>query len=193
MSTFQLFFQLGFEHILDPEGYDHILFVIALCAGYFLKDWLRIVILVTAFTIGHSLTLALAALNIIQFNVAVIEFLIPLSILITLAHNLVRPIKKFHRKFSAKYFYALFFGLIHGLGFSNYLRSILGKDASIVEQLLAFNIGLEVGQLIIVFFFMVFTFVFTQVLNIKRRDWVIGVSCLTAGLTIPILIENIFW
>ncbi len=155
MTEFQLYFNLGKDHILDfLNGYDHILFIIALCALYLLRDWKKVLILVTAFTIGHSVTLALSALHIINVKAALIEFLIPLTIFITAVSNIFKNEENLdNRLLQLNYFYALFFGLIHGLGFSYYLRSILGRDRSIITQLFAFNIGLELGQIIIVVIF----------------------------------------
>jgi hypothetical protein len=185
MSEFELYFKLGMEHILDVNGYDHILFVVALAALHLLKDWKKVLILVTAFTIGHSITLALSTLKVVNINPDLIEFLIPVTILITAIANLF---KKFDlqkpRSMSLNYFFALFFGLIHGLGFSNYLKSILGRDASIVKQLLAFNLGLEVGQLIIVAFFLVASFVFVNILSVRRRDWAMVISSAIAGISL---------
>src|SRR5689334_23831032 len=156
MTEFQLYFGLGKDHILDySNGYDHILFVIALCALYQMRDWRQVLVLVTAFTLGHSITLALSTLRIINVKVELIEFLIPITIFITAASNIFRREDSFSgRAVQINYFYAAFFGLIHGLGFSNYLRSILGKDKTIVSQLLAFNLGLEFGQIIIVAVFL---------------------------------------
>src|SRR5690606_34360672 len=142
--------------------YDHILFVIALCCTYFVADWRKVVVLVTAFTIGHSLTLALSVFNLIRVNTALIEFLIPLTIVVTAFSNVAT--KRRRRRGNTDwltYSYALFFGLIHGLGFSNYLRSLLGKEESIAGPLFAFNIGLELGQLAIVFIVLVISFIGT--------------------------------
>src|SRR6187551_1859470 len=129
MSEFQVYFQEGREHILDWKfGYDHILFVIALSALYLLRDWKKVLILVTAFTIGHSVTLALAALDIIPVNEKLVEFLIPTTIFITAASNLFKNEETIgQRNFHINYAYGLLFGLIHGMGFSNYFRTILGK------------------------------------------------------------------
>ena len=137
MSEFSLYFGLGRDHILDYiNGYDHILFVLALCAIYLVRDWKKILILVTAFTIGHSITLALATLNIISVNSDFIEFLIPLTIFITSFSNLFRKEGSIdNSKVQINYVFALFFGLIHGLGFSNLLRSLLGKESNIVSPL----------------------------------------------------------
>ncbi len=161
MSEFALYFGLGKDHILDyVNGYDHILFVLALCAVYLIHDWKKILILVTAFTIGHSITLALATLNIISFPGNIIEFLIPLTIFITAVGNLFKEESSLTQtKVQINYFFALFFGLIHGLGFSNFLRALLGKNENIVSPLFAFIIGLEFGQVIVVAVFLAISFV----------------------------------
>ncbi|KYG77921.1 MULTISPECIES: HupE/UreJ family protein [Roseivirga] len=193
MSQFSTYFQLGYEHILDVQGYDHILFVIALCAIYQAQDWKKILILVTAFTIGHSITLALSTLNLVNFRTDIIEFLIPVTIFITAFSNLVKKHGSGPAKFSSNYFYALFFGLIHGLGFSNYLKSLLGREENIFTPLLAFNLGLELGQLIIVLFFVIISFVFVGLFNVSKRDWILVVSSAVAGIAITIMIETKFW
>src|SRR5690606_29026597 len=163
-----LYFGLGKDHILDyANGYDHILFVVALCAIYLMRDWKKILILVTAFTIGHSITLALATLKIIVVNAELIEFLIPLTIFITAVANIFRRTEVSDRTTYVNYGFALFFGLIHGMGFSNYLQAILGKNSSIVSQLFAFNVGLEVGQIIIVSVFMVISFILVDLFTLN--------------------------
>lgn len=194
MNEFQLYFGLGKEHILDPNGYDHILFVVALCALYQLSDWRHVLILVTAFTVGHSITLALATLNIISVQSEVVEFLIPLTIFITAVSNILKKGDSFGgRAARINYFYAAFFGLIHGLGFSNFLRSILGRDRSIVSQLLAFNLGLEFGQIIIVVLFLLAGFIFVDILNVSRRDWKLVISSAVAGIALVLMKDKIFW
>ena len=167
MSEFKIYFIEGREHILDyKNGYDHILFVVALCALYIFRDWKRVLVLVTAFTIGHSITLALSTLNLIKVNVELIEFLIPLTIFITAFSNLFKNEESIgDRAIQINYGYALIFGLIHGMGFSNYLKSILGRDRSIVSQLLAFNLGLEFGQIIVVVIFMTLCFLLVDLLE----------------------------
>jgi len=194
LDTFNLYFQLGMEHILDIRGYDHILFVVALTTIYQLKDWKRVLILVTAFTIGHSITLALATLQIIKFNSDLIEFLIPVTIFITATANLLRKkAEQSTKKIQLNYGLALFFGLIHGMGFSNYLRSLLGSDTTIFTQLLAFNVGLEMGQIIIVLSFMVLSFLFVDVIGVSRRDWKLVISSGVAAIATILMIETKFW
>jgi hypothetical protein len=194
MSTFSLYFNLGLTHILDIQGYDHILFVVALCAIYLLRDWKKILILVTAFTIGHSITLALATLNVIPVNAPLIEFLIPVTIFITAVSNIFRKQRAQEAtSLQLNYGFALFFGLIHGMGFSNFLRSLLGRDESIVMQLLAFNLGLELGQIIIVLFLLTASFITVNVLNVSRRDWKMVISSAIAGIALTLMIETSIW
>jgi hypothetical protein len=195
MSEFRLYFELGREHILDyKNGYDHILFVVALCALYIFRDWKRVLVLVTAFTIGHSITLALATLNLISVNVAWIEFLIPLTIFITAFSNLFKNEENIgDRAIQINYGYALVFGLIHGMGFSNYLKSILGRDRSIVSQLLAFNLGLEFGQIIVVVIFMTICFLLVDLFGLNRRDWKMVISSMVAGMALILMKDRIFW
>jgi HupE / UreJ protein len=195
MSEFSLYFDLGKDHILDYlNGYDHILFVLALCAVYLVRDWKKILILVTAFTIGHSITLALATLNIISVSSELIEFLIPLTIFITSFSNLFKKEAGFEKdRGQINYLFALFFGLIHGLGFSNFLRSLLGKESEIVSPLLAFNLGLELGQIIVVILFMAVSFILVDLIKVSRRDVKLVLSSAIAGIALVLLKDRIFW
>jgi hypothetical protein len=191
MTSFEAYLRLGFEHITDLEGYDHILFIIALCAVYGLRDWRRVLVLVTAFTVGHSVTLALATLRLFTYRTEVIEWLIPVTILITAVANLAASGKSdaavLNRYPYTRYGLALLFGLVHGLGFSNFLRSMLGREASLVQPLLAFNIGLEVGQLLIVAAILGVAFVCTRFLGVARRDWTLVVSAAVAGVALTLI------
>ena len=194
MEQFTDYFKDGVQHILDLAGYDHMLFVIALCAIYAAQDWKKILILVTAFTIGHSITLALSTFEIVNFDRDIVEFIIPVTVFITAFSNIVRKQNSMRPGYlNLNYFFGLFFGLIHGLGFSTQLKSLLGRDDSIVTQLLAFNLGLELGQLIIVLIFMVVAFIFTGLFNVARRDWNLVISSAIAGIALTIMMENKFW
>jgi hypothetical protein len=190
MQDFALYFDLGWQHILDWQGYDHILFVAALCGVYLLADWRKVLFLVTAFTIGHSLTLALSVFKVFVFSGAWIEFLIPLTIVCTTLANLKNNDSKL---LNSRYAYAmaLFFGLIHGMGFSNYLSSLLGRDTSIVGELLAFNIGLEFGQLFIVLAILALAHVAVKMFNIKQREWVIFLSAAIFSQAVLMTIKRI--
>jgi len=151
MSVFNLFLETGIKHILDINGFDHILFILTLCAVYSLKQWKNVLVLITAFTIGHSLTLVLATFNIINLSSELVELLIAITILLTALSNIISKSSNFSvRFFIVRYFISFSFGLIHGLGFSTFLRSMLGSQSSILKPLFAFNVGIEIGQLIIV-------------------------------------------
>ena len=168
MDEIGIYLHLGFRHIMDWEAWDHILFVLVLTLRYQWTDWKKLLVLVTAFTVGHSVTLALSTLNWVNFPSAIIEFLIPVTILLTAISNFW--VKSFHfkSKYPLIYFLALFFGLIHGLGFSTYLKSLLGKEESIIGPLFSFNLGLELGQLLIVSLILIISFIFVSILKVKR-------------------------
>ena len=189
MSDFSIYFQLGWQHILDFNGYDHILFVMVLCCSYALKDWKKILWLVTAFTVGHSVTLALAAFKVLNVNSDWIEFLIPVTILITALYNL--PKRRKQRSPALLYSMALAFGFIHGLGFSNYLQSLLGKEANIFWPLLSFNLGLEFGQLIIVFFVILLSELMLKIFSVTNRDWSFFLSSAVVGISLIMALERI--
>lgn len=194
MSSFLLYLQLGFEHISDLNGYDHILFILALCAIYRPEQWRTILILVTAFTVGHSITLALAALNVVVVNAALIEFLIPVTIFLTSIQNVWQSqTNPSPQQLWSRYGMALFFGLIHGLGFSNFFRSLLGREADIVMPLLAFNIGLEVGQLLIVGVIFAVLILLLRLLKIQHASWTYFISGATAGISVILMSETKFW
>ena len=190
---FQTYLQLGFEHISDPKAYDHIVFLIALCAIYRPSEWKRVLILVTAFTIGHSLTLALAVLDLIRFPGDLIEWLIPITILITAFANVMSQksaLSENNSNSRIHYFFALFFGLIHGMGFSNFLRSALmpGQEGQLLPQLFAFNVGIELGQLMIVAMIMGTAFIALNLLKIPQRTWNLFVSGAAAGISVTLLL-----
>ncbi|MEO1082206.1 MAG: HupE/UreJ family protein [Pseudomonadota bacterium] len=194
MHRFPLYLQLGFQHISDLAGYDHILFLVALCAVYRIEQWRNIVILVTAFTIGHSITLALAALGTIVIPSSVIEFLIPTTILLTAIYNVIsRQPTGQPSSMGLNYAMALFFGFIHGMGFSNYFRALLMGDSSIALPLLGFNLGIELGQLLVVAVIVGTAFLFLNVLSVKHREWNLFVSGAAAGMSMILMVETRFW
>ncbi|ATP57558.1 HupE / UreJ protein [Pedobacter ginsengisoli] len=190
MQDFNLYFDLGWHHILDWKGYDHILFLLALCGIYTISDWKRVLILVTAFTVGHSITLALSVLNVVHVNTALIEFLIPVTIMVTSLSNIFNKKPK-PKAIQLKYTLALAFGLIHGMGFSNYLKSLLGKSTSIVIELLAFNLGLEFGQLLIVFGVLILSFILIMIVKIKKWDWTFFLSSAIFGISFVMAAERL--
>ncbi len=196
MSQFSIFLQLGFEHILDFQGFDHILFVVVLCAIYLPSEWRRILILVTAFTIGHSVTLALAAFDIFRLPSDLVEFLIPLTILCTAFSNFLvkQPTSIYVEEKSriqvVRYFLAGGFGLIHGLGFSGHFVSLISGTEGFAGNLLAFTLGIELGQVCIVLAVLMLAFIFIKALHTPRREWNLVVSGIVAGMAFMLLLEN---
>ncbi len=189
MSDMGFYFKLGWDHIMSLDALDHILFVFVLAAIYTIRDWKQVLILVTAFTIGHSITLALSTFNIIEVGSELVEFLIPCTIVFTAITNLFQ--KNFSpKKIQLNYFLALFFGLIHGLGYANNLRFMLAKDQNLGWSLLGFNLGLEAGQIIIVFFILLIAYLFINLLKVQRREWVIFVSAAIFSLALKMAIER---
>jgi hypothetical protein len=192
MHEFWMYTQIGFNHIANLSGMDHILFVAALCIRYQLSDWKKWLILVTAFTIGHSVTLVLSVFNYLDFSTNWIEFLIPVTILITSISNMFVKKFSFNARFPIIYFFALFFGLIHGLGFSFYLKSLLGMQQNVVPALLAFNLGLEIGQILIVMAILVISFIFVTLLKAPRRDFILIATGGIFALSLQMAIERYF-
>lgn len=205
MNDFWIWFSTGFQHILDWNGYDHILYVVALCVLFTFKDWKKLLVLVTAFTIGHSLTLAMSALDMVAVKQSLIEVLIPLTIMSTCIINILYrrfvPIaigtaqrdvlieNKINYKLN--YTLALVFGFIHGMGFSYLLKSMLGKEENIVFPLLSFNLGLELGQVIIVISMLLVSVFLTRFTRIKKRDEILVVSLLVLLVSTLLFIQRL--
>lgn len=190
MSVFELYLRLGFKHIIDFAGYDHIVFVLVLCAGYRFNEIKKVLLLITAFTIGHSITLALSTLKIILVPAPIIEFLIPVTIFITAVSNLV---SSNHQKRQFVYSFALFFGLIHGLGFSNYLKQLLGTETNILSPLLAFNIGLEIGHIVILTSYFTAMLLIIKAANINQKLWQSGISIAAVLVALFLIFQNKIW
>lgn len=172
LQEFQIYLQLGFEHILDWQGYDHMLFILALCGGYTLRQWKGVLVLITAFTVGHSITLALSALDLFRLDDGLIEFLIPLTILLTGLYHWLNKIEDEEKQISKwEYGLALGFGCIHGMGFSNYFRALMLDSASVLKPLLFFNIGIEIGQLVFVILALGIASLALTFTNISRPSW----------------------
>jgi len=192
MNIFGFYLKLGIQHILDLQGYDHILFIAAMTAVYSLKEWKHVIVLATAFTIGHSTTLALATLQIVDVPTRLIEFLIALTIFITGIANSFKVKDDFSKRLQIyKYLTAMFFGLIHGLGFSNYLRYLLGGEISIIKPLFAFNIGLEFGQIVIISVVLVLNFLLVKKASVKQREWNLVISGMAIGISLMLMIDRL--
>jgi hydrogenase/urease accessory protein HupE len=184
MSNFSVYFLLGLEHILNWSALDHLLFILALTCVYTLIDYKKILWQVTAFTLGHSITLALATLKLIEVNTAWVEFLIPCTILFSAIFNLIKTKKRY------RYWLVAIFGLIHGLGFSNYLQSLLGAESSLFTPLLAFNIGLEIGQIAVVALVLASSILSLHVFHWKQKPYIKVVTGIIIGLVLPMIIER---
>jgi hypothetical protein len=194
MSQFWLYFGLGKSYILDINSVQHILFVLAVCAVYLLKDWRKVLILLLFFTFGYSLTLILSALNIIHIKPELIGYLIPVTIFVTAFSNILKKQSTYYKKdLQSNYFLAMFFGLIHGAGFANYLKNILMSDKPTFTQLLAYNLGIELAHIIIIFLFLISSYVFVNLINVNRRDWNLVISSGIAGIAITIMFEAKYW
>ncbi len=192
MNDFTFYFSFGWHHIINSEALDHIFFIAALAAIYVLKDWKQVLVLVTAFTIGHTITLILSTKQIVEVNDKLVEFLIPCTIIITAATNF------FQRSFTKKairinYFLALFFGLIHGLAFANTLRMILATDQSFAFSMFSFSLGLESGQILIVFIILLLSYFFISVLKVQRQHWVIFISAVVFALALEMAVQRFPW
>jgi HupE / UreJ protein len=190
MNDFIFYCKEGWQHIMSVDALDHLLFILALCAIYLAKDWKKLLILITAFTIGHSITLVLSAFDIIRVNSNLVEFLIPCTIIVTGIFNLFYA-KRSIKNIQLNYVLALFFGLIHGLGFANTIRFMLAKDQAIASCLFGFNVGLEIGQIVVVTCILGLAYLFVGVLKVKQQWWVYGLSLLAITIASIITISRI--
>ena len=197
MNPIDMYIKLGFQHISDLAGYDHILFLLALCAVYSIDQWRRLFILVTAFTVGHSITLALSSFGWLVIPSHIIEFLIPVTILITATRNVAVPasdqLTDDQGNMTGYYLVALCFGFIHGMGFSNYFRALMMDSSSITIPLLGFNLGIEIGQLLVVSIIVIVASVVVKFAQVKHRDWNLFISGAAAGISIVLMNETAFW
>lgn len=190
MQDFWLYFQLGWRHILSWQGYEHILFIVALCVIYALPDWKKVFFLILAFTIGYSITLPLNYLKFIPTPPLVIKFLIPATVLILAIANIFNKRPK-RKGANFKYFLILCFGLIHGFGFSFYLKSVTIKSTGITLMLSAFDLGLILGQLILVIATLLISFLLVWMAKIKRWDWSFFISSAIFGISLMTLLQRL--
>lgn len=189
-TDFAFYFALGWEHIISPDALDHQLFILALAAVYTFGNIKQVLILVTAFTIGHSLTLVLSVLDVIRFPTKWVEFLIPCTIFITALSNLFQ-LKSTGKTHNTNYYLALFFGLIHGMGFANAIRIMLAKDQNIGWGLFGFNVGLEAGQIAVVALVLFISKIGIGYLRIQQRDWILFLSSGVFALSLKMALERL--
>ena|SRR5210317_2090468 len=194
MDNFIFFFREGLFHVLDWNAYDHILFLIALVVVYDFKDWKKILWLISLFTIGHTLSLILAAYNVVRVSSDLVEFLIPLTIFITAVVNIMlsRGNTK-DTKTNINLIFALFFGLIHGLGFSTYFRMLIGSQEDKLLPLLEFALGVEGAQIVVVLIILFFGFIFQNIFRFSKKEWILMISSVVIGFVLPILKDSVFW
>ncbi|OAB80451.1 HupE/UreJ family protein [Cochleicola gelatinilyticus] len=186
MSDFWLYFQLGLQHVLDWNAYDHVLFLIVLCAAYSIASWKRLLVLVTLFTVGHTLSLLLANYKVVRVNGALIEFLIPITILATALYNLFTAGKEQRmEKLRVLYIVTIFFGLIHGFGFASFFSRL--DSGGGMAPLLEFALGVEAAQIIVVLLVLLLSFICQTIFRFNKRDWVLVISAIVIGLVIPML------
>jgi hypothetical protein len=191
LENFWFNVQYGINHVLDINGYDHVLFLMVLAVPYVFKDWKRVLLLVSMFTLGHTLSLVLAAYGVVSVDGGLVEFLIPITILIAAVYNVFTAGKKDRGKqIGLLFFTTLFFGLIHGLGFAREFKMFAGQSENKVELLLEFALGIEIAQIIIVFVVLFLGFLFQTLFRFSRRDWVMVLSAIVIGLVLEILIRN---
>lgn len=191
MSQFWLYFKLGLDHVLDWQAYDHVLFLIVLVASYGFSTWKRVLWLVTLFTLGHTLALFLSVYEIVRVDVDYVEFLIPVTILATAIFDIATAGKKLRNtNFSLLYFTTIFFGVIHGLGFSSYFKMIAAGSESKFWPLVEFALGIETAQMIVVLAVLIIGFLFQNVINISKRDWILVTASIVIGVILPILLKS---
>ncbi len=194
MSEFWLYVKLGFSHVLDWSAYDHILFLIVLTVGYTFDSWKKILILVSLFTLGHTISLFLAAYGVVSVNSRWVEFLIPLTILVTAIFNVLSPKSNARSgRIGVLYGATIFFGLIHGLGFSTYFKAISSNVSSKILPLLEFALGIELSQIIVVLIVVFISFIVQTFFRFSKRDWILVVSSIVIGMVLPMLIANRIW
>jgi len=185
--------EYGINHVLDINAYDHILFLIVLTIPYVFKDWKRVLLLVSMFTLGHTLSLVLAAYNVVTVNATVVEFLIPITILVVALFNVFTSGKGAQReKVGVLFLSTLFFGLVHGLGFAREFKMLLGDTDNKLVLLLEFALGIELAQVIIVFIVLFLSYIVQTIFRFTKRDWIMVISAIVVGLVIPMILNSDF-
>jgi hydrogenase/urease accessory protein HupE len=193
MDDFIMYLKIGLNHVLDFSAYDHILFLIALAVVFSFDQFKKVLWLITLFTIGHTLTLALSAYGVLKVDVKIVEFLIPVTIFITGVVNILNLGKTSSTKNNINLIFALFFGLIHGLGFSNYFRMMIGREEDKLMPLIEFALGIEFAQIIIVLGILIVGAIIQSLFKVSKRDWILVTSAIVIGFVIPMMIERVFW
>ncbi|WP_299776757.1 HupE/UreJ family protein [uncultured Formosa sp.] len=190
LDDFLFYVQYGINHVLDINGYDHVLFLLVLTVAYIFKDWKRVLILVSLFTLGHTISLILAAYDVVKINGALVELLIPITIFVMAVYNIFTAGKTIQKGVGLLFFSALFFGVIHGLGFAREFHLLIGGSSAKLLPLLEFALGIEAAQIIIVFVVLFFSYIMQTVFRFSKRDWILVISSVVIGLVIPMIMGN---
>lgn len=193
MSDFWLFLKLGLFHVLDWNAYDHILFLMVLTIAFSVDSWKKILLLVSLFTVGHTTSLALSAYDVIKMNTEIVEFLIPCTILITALFTIFTVEKKSDSKRGILYISTVFFGLIHGLGFSTYFEMISSSENNKIIPLLEFSLGIELAQILIAVGVLLLSFLLQTIFRFTKRDCVLILSSIVIGMVIPMIAKSSIW
>ena len=193
LENFWFNVEYGINHVLDINAYDHVLFLIVLTIPYVFKDWKRVFLLVSMFTLGHTLSLVLAVYNVVSVNATVVEFLIPITILVVALFNVFTSGKGAQReKVGVLFLSTSFFGLVHGLGFAREFKMLLGDTDNKLVLLLEFALGIELAQVIIVFVVLFLSYVVQTIFRFTKRDWIMVISAIVVGLVIPMILNSAF-
>ncbi len=193
MSTFILYFRLGYRHVLDIYGVDHMLFIIAIMSVFLLRDWRRALVLFLFYVLGSSLSMSLAVNQIIRVDINIIDYLIPVTLLMAAVINIFKKPESYTPRSIFRFAILLLFGLIHGFGFADYLMDILGTDLNLAIPIIGFNLGIEFGLLFVAFVFLIISWVFVNNLGISRRDWRLVISSGIAGIALTLMFESRYW
>jgi hypothetical protein len=194
LENFWFYIELGLHHVLNLGAYDHLLFLSALAIPFTFKSWRKVLLLATVFTIAHCSSLFLAVYDVVAMNIGLVEFLIPVTIVLTALFNLTYVKgKQADRSVLWQVLATAFFGFIHGFGFSNYFKMLVAGEVEKVTPLLGFAAGIEISQVLIVLSILILTFLFLSVLKIKQELYVKIASYLIILITIPLLFATFPW
>jgi hypothetical protein len=193
MSTFILYLKLGYRHILDLYGVEHMLFIVALVAIYLLRDWRRVLFLFMFYVIGHTVSMYLSVLRIFTPDPEIISYLVPVTIFIAAASNLFRGEKSTITRRPTKFLLATAFGVIQGFELAKYFTYIIDSGRKTMLPLIAFNIGIELAYMLVIFIYLFITWIFVNNLGVSKRVWYLVISSAIAGIALTFMYEARYW
>jgi hypothetical protein len=185
--------RLGYRHILDIYGVDYVLFIIALMAVYLIRDWRKASILLVFYALGNSITLMLSVFELIRVSINIIDYLIPVTIFIAASVNILKKYDSFSPRTILRSVFGFVFGLVHGFGFADYLKDILGTNQNLAIPVIGFNLGIEMGMLLVALLFLIISWIFVNNLGISRRDWNLVINSGIAGIALTLMFESRYW